>query len=99
MSERVHDPLNRRGGFALKEVYSVHMPPLPGMCFTDSLQYVHRRAFYDQHHCVAISMIVIVLIFPILGLLLSGLFGAIAGALASFAAYFLAPYVLRKLGI
>jgi hypothetical protein len=75
------------------------MPPPLGMSFTDSLQYVHRRAFYDQHHFVAISMIVIVLIFPILGLLVSGPFGAIAGALISFAAYFLAPYVLRKLGI
>jgi hypothetical protein len=40
-----------------------------------------------------------VLILPFVGLLLSGLFGVIAGALVSFAAYYLAPYVLMKLGV
>ncbi len=69
------------------------------MSFTDSLQYVQRRAFYDQHKLLAISMIVIVMVLPILGLLVSGLFGALAGALLSFAAYYLAPYVLIKFGL
>ncbi len=68
------------------------------MSFTDSLQYVQRRAFYDQHKLLAISMIVIVMVLPILGLLVSGLFGVLAGALLSFAAYYLAPYVLIKFG-
>jgi len=69
------------------------------MSFTNSLQYVQRRAFYDQHKLLAISMIVIVMVLPILGLLVSGLFGALAGALLSFAAHYLAPYVLIKFGL
>lgn len=68
------------------------------MSFTDSFKYVHRRAFYDQHQLLAVSMIVIVLILPLAGLLVSGLFGVLAGALVSFAAYYLAPYVSLKLG-
>ena len=76
--------------------------PMPSplvMSFADSLKYVQRRAFYDQHQLLAVSMIVIVLILPFVGLLVSGLFGVIAGALVSFAAYYLAPYVSLKLGV
>jgi hypothetical protein len=69
------------------------------MSFAESLTYVQRRAFYDQHQLLAVSMILIVLILPFVGLLVSGLFGVIAGALVSFAAYYLAPYVSLKLGI
>ena len=69
------------------------------MSFTDSLTHVQRRAFYDHHQLLAVSMILIVLILPFVGLLVSGLFGVIAGALVSFAAYYLAPYVSLKLGI
>jgi len=91
----------RTGGaaFALQEVYSVHMPSTLVMSFADSLKYVQRRAFYDQHQLLAVSMILIVLILPFVGLLVSGLFGVIAGALVSFAAYYLAPYVSLKLGV
>ena len=72
--------------------------PLP-MSFIDSIKYAQRRAFYDQHQRLAVSMIVMVLILPFVGLLVGGLFGVIAGALVSFAAYYLAPYVLLKLGV
>ena len=74
------------------------MPSPLIMSFTDSLKYVQRRAFYDQHRLLAVSMIAIVLILPFVGLLISGLFGVLAGALVSFAAYYLAPYVSLKLG-
>jgi hypothetical protein len=67
--------------------------------FADSIKYAQRRTFYDQHQLLAVSMILIVLILPFVGLLVSGLFGVIAGALVSFAAYYLAPYVLLKLGV
>ena len=69
------------------------------MSFTDSLTHVQRRAFYDQHQLLAVSMILIVLILPFVGLLVSGLFGVIEGAVVSFDAYYLAPYVSLKLGI
>ena len=69
------------------------------MRFTDSLTYVQRRAFYAEHPLLAVWMILIVLILPFVGLLLSGLFGVIAGALVSFAAFYLMPYVWLKLGV
>jgi hypothetical protein len=69
------------------------------MSFTDSLKYVQRRAFYDQHQLLAVAMILIVLILPFVGLLISGLFGVIAGALVSFAAFYLMPYLSLKLGV
>ena len=68
------------------------------MRFTESLTYVQRRAFYAEHQLLAVWMIVIVLILPFVGLFLSGLFGVIAGALVSFAAFYLMPYVWSKLG-
>ena len=54
------------------------------MRFTESLTYVHRRAFYAEHQLLAVWMIVIVLVLPFVGLLLSGLLGVIAGGLVSF---------------
>ena len=68
------------------------------MRFNESLTNVQRRAFYAEHQLLAIWMIVIVLILPFVGLLLSGLFGVIAGGLVSFAAFYLMPYVWLKLG-
>jgi fatty-acid desaturase len=84
---------------ALREVYSVDMPAPLAMSFTESIKSAQRRTFYDQHRVLAVSMIVIVLILPFVGLLVGGLFGVIAGALVSFAAYYLAPYVVLKLGV
>ncbi len=91
--------LERTGAASvLQEAYSIHMPSPLVMSFTDFLKYVQRRTFYDQHRLLAVSMILIVLILPFVGLLVSGLFGVIAGALVSFAAYYLMPYVSLKLG-
>ena len=75
------------------------MPAPLAMTFADSIKYAQRRTFYDQHQRLAVSMIVMVLILPFIGLLISGLFGVIAGGLVSFGAYYLAPYVVLKLGI
>ena len=75
------------------------MPSPLVMSFSDSLKYVQRRAFYDQHRLLAVSMIVIVLILPFVGLIISGIFGVITGALVSFAAFYLMPYVSLKLGV
>lgn len=85
--------------FACKRVYSVPMSSPLTISFADSIKQAQRRTFYDQHQLLAVSMILIVLILPFVGLLVSGLFGVIAGALVSFAAYYLAPYVLLKLGV
>ena len=74
------------------------MPSRLDMSFTDSLKHVQRRVFYDHHKRLAVAMILIVLLFPLAGLLVNGLFGAVLGALLSFVAYYLAPYVTLKLG-
>jgi hypothetical protein len=69
------------------------------MSFTDSLKQSQRTAFYDRHRLLAVTMILIVLLLPFVGLLLNGLFGVISGALVSFVAYYLTPYVTVKLGV
>jgi hypothetical protein len=43
-------------------------------------------------------MILVVFLFPLFGVYVSGLLGAALGMLISIAAYFLAPYVTIKLG-
>jgi uncharacterized iron-regulated membrane protein len=68
------------------------------MFFVDSLKQVQRRAFYDAHQRLAVLMILVVLLLPFVGLLISGLFGVISGALISFVLYYLTPYVALKLG-
>lgn len=68
------------------------------MSFTDSLKHIERRAFYDHHKLLAVAMILIVLLFPFVGLLVNGLYGVVSGALISFAVYYLTPYVALKLG-
>jgi len=89
----------RAAAFVLQEGYSARMPSPLVMSFTDSLKYVQRRAFYDRHQLLAVLMILIVLILPFVGLVVSGLFGVIAGALVSFAAFYLMPYVSLKLAV
>jgi hypothetical protein len=42
-------------------------------------------------------MILIVFLLPIVGLYLTGLFGAVLGALISMAGYYLTPYAWSKL--
>lgn len=68
------------------------------LSFADSLKQVQRREFYDRHHLLAVMMILIVLLLPFVGLVVTGLFGAVSGALISFAVYYLTPYVAMKLG-
>jgi hypothetical protein len=68
------------------------------MRFIESLTYDQRSAFYAEHQLLAVWMIVIVLVLPFVGLLVGGLFGVIVGALVSFAAFYLMPYVWLKLG-
>lgn len=74
------------------------MPSNIDLSFTNSLKHVQRREFYEHHKLLAVTMILIVLLLPLAGLLVNGLFGAVSGALISFAAYYLTPYVARKLG-
>ena len=69
------------------------------MRFNESLKYIQRQAFYAEHQLLAVWMILIALILPFLGLVVSGLFGVIAGALVSFAAFYLMPYVWLKVGV
>lgn len=68
------------------------------MSFADSLKHVERRAFYDAHRLLAVMMILLVLLLPLAGLLVNGLFGVISGALISFVLYYVTPYVVLKLG-
>ena len=74
------------------------MPSSSDPSFTDCLKSDRRREFYERHKRLAIMMILIVFLLPFAGLLIKGLFGAVLGALISFAAYYLAPYVVLKLG-
>lgn len=67
------------------------------LSFVDSLKSHHRRSFYEHHRSIAISMIVIVFLFPFAGIYVTGLFGAVSGVLLSVAAYYLTPYIWLKL--
>jgi hypothetical protein len=68
------------------------------LTFTDSLKTDHRRAFYEGHKDIALGMILVVFLFPLFGVYVSGLLGAAMGMLVSLAAYILTPYVSLKLG-
>ena len=67
------------------------------LSFMDSLQSHHRRTFYEHHRSIAIGMIVIVFLFPFAGIYVTGLFGAVLGALLSVAAYYVTPYLWLSL--
>lgn len=66
---------------------------------SDSLKSVQRQAFYQGHKDIALVMILVVFLFPLFGVYISGLLGADLGMLLSLLAYFLTPYVTLKLGI
>jgi len=74
------------------------MPSSSDLSFTDSLKSDQRREFYERHKGLAVMMILVVFLLPFVGLLVKGLFGAVLGALISFVAYYLTPYVVLKLG-
>jgi hypothetical protein len=65
--------------------------------FIDSLKSDQRRTFYERHKPVAIVMILIVVLLPFAGLLVTGLFGVVLGVLISIAGYYLMPYAWLKL--
>ncbi len=64
----------------------------------NSLKTDQRKAFYEAHKNIALVMVLVVFLFPLFGVYVSGLLGAALGMLISIAAYFLTPYVILKLG-
>jgi hypothetical protein len=74
------------------------MAPPSNLSFTDSLKTDQRKAFYEGNKDIALGMILVVFLFPLFGVYVSGLLGAALGMLISIAAYFLTPYVTLKLG-
>ncbi len=69
----------------------------PDISFADSLKSAQRKAFYEDHKDLALGMILVVFLFPLFGVYISGLLGAALGMLISIIAYFLTPYVILKL--
>jgi len=67
------------------------------LSFRDSLKTDQRKAFYEGHKDIALVMILVVFLFPIFGVYVSGLLGAALGMVVSMAAYFLTPYLTIKL--
>jgi len=68
------------------------------LSLSDSLKSAQRQAFYEGHRDIAKIMILVVFLFPLFGVYISGLLGAAVGMLLSLIAYFLTPYVTLKLG-
>jgi len=66
--------------------------------FINSLKTAQRKAFYEGHKDIALVMILVVFLFPLFGVYVSGLLGAALGMVAAIAAYFLTPYVTMKVG-
>jgi hypothetical protein len=88
-----------RHGQLCKFVYNILMALPPDFSFADSLKSEHRTAFYERHKGIALAMILIVFVFPLLGVFFNGLSGAALGMLISVLSFYLAPYVLLKLGV
>jgi hypothetical protein len=65
---------------------------------SDSLKSAQRQDFYEGHRDIAKIMILVVFLFPLFGVYISGLLGAALGMILSLFAYFLTPYVTMKLG-
>jgi uncharacterized membrane protein len=56
-----------------------------------------RKDFYERNKPIAICMILVVLLVPIVGAFVRGLFGAVLGVVISVLAYYLTPYVVLRL--
>jgi uncharacterized membrane protein SpoIIM required for sporulation len=67
------------------------------LTFTGSLKSEQRRDFYEHNKSIAVLMILVVFLFPIAGIFLTGLTGAVLGVVVSVVAYYLTPYVVLKL--
>ncbi|MDH5586019.1 MAG: hypothetical protein OEZ05_05265 [Nitrospirota bacterium] len=63
----------------------------------NSLKSANRLAFYEGHKEIAKLMILVVFLFPLFGVYISGLLGAVVGLFLSLVAYFLTPYVILNL--
>ena len=70
----------------------------PALSLADSFKSDRRKAFYEHHKGVAVGMILILFLFPLVGVFVKGLSGAVLGVIFSVLAYYLAPYALLKLG-
>ncbi len=68
------------------------------LSLSDSLKSDQRKAFYEGHKNLALIMILVVFLFPLFGVYISGLLGAALGMLISIVAYFLTPYITFQLG-
>ena len=64
---------------------------------TDSLKSNQRKTFYEGHKNIALIMILVMFLFPLFGIYISGLLGAALGMFLSISVYFLTPYVTYKL--
>lgn len=67
------------------------------LSFTDSLKSEPRRDFYEHNKPIAVLMILILFLFPIVGVFVIGLSGGILGVVISVLGYYLTPYVILKL--
>ena len=67
------------------------------LSFTSSLKSDQRKGFYERHKPIAVVMILIVFLFPIVGVFVGGVSGGVLGVIVSVAAYFLTPYAVLKL--
>ena len=66
----------------------------PDQTLSDSLKSKQRQAFYEEHKNIALLMILVVFLFPLFGVYISGLLGAALGMATSIIAYFLTPYIM-----
>jgi hypothetical protein len=67
------------------------------LSFTGSLKSEPRRNFYEHHKPIAVLMILILFLFPIVGIFVIGLPGGVLGVAVSVLGYYLTPYAVLKL--
>jgi uncharacterized membrane protein SpoIIM required for sporulation len=65
--------------------------------FTGSLKSEQRSNFYEHNKPIAVLMILILFLFPIVGVFVIGVSGAVLGVVISVLGYYLTPYVVLKL--
>ncbi len=68
------------------------------LSLSDSLKGDQRQAFDEEHKDLARIMILVVFLFPLFGVYISGLLGTAIGMIISIVAYFLTPYITLKFG-
>ena len=68
------------------------------LTLSDSLKSKQRQAFYASHKNIALLMILVVFLFPLFGVYISGLLGASLGMGLSIGTYFLTPYIKTTFG-